>query len=48
MNSIIFNTVIPIYTTRNQVYEAAKANVDYFHSFNESLKNAWKFYKRKD
>jgi len=35
----------PVYKTRQEVYDAAKENVEYFNSWQESLSNSWEFYK---
>lgn len=39
-----YTTNRPEYKTKSEVLQAAHQNKDFFESFSESLKNAWKFY----
>lgn len=35
---------IPSYSTKQEVFKVAHENTQFFDSFTESLKHAWKFY----
>ena len=47
MNELLTTSANPLYISKSEVLCAAFENKEYFESYSESLKNAWKFYKRK-
>lgn len=37
---------VPVYRTKSEVIKAANGNREFFDSYSDSLKNAWRFYER--